>query len=72
MPEYISPKDAAAKWGLKVRRVTTLCDNGRITGAYKVGANWIIPADAKKPADARIKSGKYIKDKTNGGSAKNE
>ena len=24
---------------------------------------WVIPSDAKKPTDARIKSGKYIKGK---------
>jgi len=28
-----------------------------------VGATWIIPEDAEKPRDARIKSGKYIKSK---------
>ena len=60
MSEYISPKDAADKWGIKVRRVTTLCNNGRISGAYKVGNGWIIPSDAEKPTDARIKSGEYI------------
>ena len=60
MPEYISPKETAVKWDVKVRQVTKYCELGRIPGVYKVGNNWIIPADAKKPADARIKSGKYI------------
>ena len=27
----------------------------------RVGSYWAIPADAEKPKDARIRSGKYIK-----------
>ena len=27
----------------------------------KVDSSWVIPADAEKPVDARIRSGKYIK-----------
>ena len=63
MPDYKSTVDTAAEWGLSKRRVATLCEEGRIPGAFKLGSGWIIPADAEKPADARIKSGKYIKDK---------
>ena len=33
----------------------------RIEGAVKFGNTWAIPADAEKPKDDRIKSGKYIK-----------
>ena len=33
--------------------------------AHRVaGGRWIIPENAEKPADARVKSGKYIKSKT--------
>ena len=35
--------------------------NGCIPGATKIGSYWAIPADAEKPNDKRIKSGKYIK-----------
>ena len=35
----------------------------RIPGATKIGSYWAIPADAEKPNDERIKSGKYIKEK---------
>ncbi|MDO4757446.1 MAG: DNA-binding protein [Parabacteroides sp.] len=62
--KYISAKEAAEKWGLTPRRVGVLCNEGRIEGAYKAGASWIIPDDVEKPHDARIKSGKYIKTKT--------
>lgn len=59
--KYISAIEAAERWNLSRRRVITLCNNGRIEGAQKAGATWIIPEDAEKPADARIKSGKYRK-----------
>lgn len=59
--KYISVTEAANKWNLSTRRVTTLCSEGRIEGAQKVGAFWIIPEEAQKPNDARIKTGKYIK-----------
>lgn len=62
--KYISASEAAAKWGLSSRRVGLLCNEGRIDGAQKAGSVWIIPEDAEKPGDARIKSGKYIKKRT--------
>ena len=58
---YISTSEAAAKWGLSRRRVAFLCKEERIEGAQKAGETWIIPENAEKPADARIKNGKYIK-----------
>lgn len=61
--KYMSASEAAAKWGLSSRRVGLLCNEGRIEGAQKAGVTWIIPEDAEKPSDARIKSGKYIKSK---------
>lgn len=59
--KYISAMEAADRWNLSRRRIITLCNNGRIEGAQKAGATWIIPDNAQKPSDARIKSGKYIK-----------
>ena len=59
--KYISTSEAAEKWGLSSRRIVVLCNEGRIEGAQKAGATWIIPENAEKPNDARIKSGKYIK-----------
>lgn len=57
--KYISAIEAAKRWHLSRRRVVALCGNGRITGAQKAGAYWIIPENAEKPSDARVKSGKY-------------
>lgn len=59
--EYLSISQVAEKWGIKQRRIRVLCAEGRIKGAYKVGAFCLIPEDAKNPKDERIKSGKYIK-----------
>ena len=58
--EYMTITEAAEKWDLSNRRIQTLCSEGRIDGAERLGRNWAIPKDAEKPADARIKSGKYI------------
>ena len=59
--EYLSIKQTAEKWDISVRRIQVLCTENRIPGAIKIGSYWTIPADAEKPSDQRIKSGKYIK-----------
>ena len=59
--EYLSITQTAEKWGISGRRIQRLCSEGRIPGATKIGLYWAVPADAMKPKDARIKSGKYIK-----------
>lgn len=58
--DFISISEAADKWGISRRRVQTLCIQGRIHGAERLGTMWAIPSDAEKPVDARIKSGRYI------------
>jgi hypothetical protein len=58
---YISIAEAAKKWGITPRRIQVLCAGERIPGASRLGNAWAIPKDAKKPIDARVKSGKYIK-----------
>ena len=61
--EYITIKDAALKWGISARRIQTICNSGGIPGVIRFGHAWAIPKDAEKPADKRIKTGKYIKSK---------
>ena len=61
--DYLSIKQTSEKWGISKRRIQTLCSTDRIPGAKKVGYSWIIPDDAEKPVNARIKSGKYLKKK---------
>ena len=63
MEGYMTIKEASAKWGIGLRRINTLCNEERIEGASKMGNVCVIPADAEKPKDERIKSGKYVKSK---------
>lgn len=60
MNEYMTIREAAEKWGISIRRVNTLCQDGRLEGAIKFGNSWAIPRDTEKPKDLRIRSGKYI------------
>lgn len=60
MMDFITIRDAAEKWNISKRRIQTLCADGRIPGAERLGYCWAIPKDARKPADARVKSGRYI------------
>lgn len=62
---YLSIRQTAEKWNLSARWISDLCNAGRIPGAMKIGSYWAIPEDAEKPADARIKSGRYVKTKEN-------
>ena len=64
--KYLSIKETSEKWGLSVRRIQTLCVNDRIEGATRIGYMWVIPEDAVKPKDMRVKSGKYIKKRKQG------
>lgn len=59
--KYLSTTEISKKWGIGRRRIQILCANDRIPGASLVGNTWIIPENAEKPKDARIKSGKYIR-----------
>lgn len=51
---YISVRAAAVNWGISVRRVQKLCEQGRIPGAEHVGRAWLLPKDTKKPEDQRL------------------
>ncbi len=53
--EYLTTVEMAEKWGITSRRIGVLCAEGRISGAIKKGKTWLIPSDAKKPADARLR-----------------
>ena len=61
--KYLSIAQTAERWGISTRRIQILCGEGRVPGAIRIGSVWGIPEDAEKPADARIKNGKYIKKK---------
>ena len=56
MTDTIRAKEAAARWGITPRAVTTLCKEGKINGALKENGVWMIPANADRPVDHRFKS----------------
>lgn len=60
--DYMSAEQAAKKWGISVQRVRLLCKGGRVKGTERIAHAYLVPKNAEKPRDARIKSGKYIKD----------
>lgn len=51
--DYITVKQAAAKWGISERWVHKLCQDNRIEGQRRFSTVWMIPADAEKPSDPR-------------------
>lgn len=55
MDGYFTAKEISNKWGISTRRIGTLCTQGRIPGATKMGPIWVIPKDATKPLDNRRK-----------------
>ena len=52
--DFITVKQAAAKWGVTMRQVQFYLQANRIDGAIKPGHDWLIPMDAEKPADGRV------------------
>lgn len=61
--DYLSISQTSKKWGISTRRIQVLCSQDRIQGAVKIGYSWGIPAEADKPKDERVKTGKYINEK---------
>ena len=54
--KYLTASQIAEKWGVSQRRVQILCAQKRIEGVFKLGENWAIPYNAKKPKDSRKKN----------------
>ncbi len=62
--EYLTTKEAGAKWGITPRMVNYYCQANRIKGAIKKGDLWLVPVAAEKPKDGRITNGR--KERNNG------
>ena len=56
--DYLKIQDIARSWGLSPRRVQVLCSQGKIDGAFRFGRDWMIPANAVRPADGRTRAGR--------------
>lgn len=64
MENYITLAEASQRWGISERRIRILCAEGRIEGVTRFGKAWAIPENTEKPADNRVKTGKYVKKQT--------
>ena len=51
--DFLTTTEMAEKGNISRRRVTALCIQGRVDGAFHKGNTWLIPADAQKPVDPR-------------------
>jgi hypothetical protein len=56
--DLMTTKEAAELWGVTVRRVQSLCEQGLIDGAQKLGDIWVMPLNAVKPIDGRTRAAK--------------
>ena len=56
----MTTQEAADLWGIKVRRVQALCDNGKVENAKRLGHIWVIPTGTLKPIDGRTKAAKTV------------
>lgn len=58
MFDYMTVKETAQKWGLSERRVQILCSKNRIPSVIRVNHMWLIPKNAEKTIDGRLKKRK--------------
>lgn len=58
MFEYMTAQEAAEKWNVSLRWVQRLCKENRIEGVMNINRVWLIPKEAKKPVDGRLKKNK--------------
>jgi len=56
--DYISVQDAAKKWDISKRSIQKLCEENRIPGVVRFSRMGLIPKDAEKSRDGRIKAEK--------------
>lgn len=54
--DYISVKTTSEKWGISERRIQKLCKENRIPGVIRFSRMWLIPKNATKPVDRRVKT----------------
>jgi hypothetical protein len=64
MFEYMTVQEAARLWELSERRVQKLCEGHRIEGVVRLSRVWLIPKDANKPADRRLKNKSELSGRT--------
>ena len=56
--DIMTVREAAAKWGITIRRVQEIIREDKIEESYRkqmyqIGKAWVMPADTPKPPDLR-------------------
>ena len=51
--DYMTTMEASVKWGISTRRVTKLCNEGRVEVAVSIGTIWLIPKGIEKPEEKK-------------------
>ena len=51
--DHLTIREIAEKWNVSVRTVNYYLNAGRIPGAVRKTGEWLVPADAQRPADRR-------------------
>jgi hypothetical protein len=59
--DLMTTKEAAEQWGITIRRVQCLCEQGLIDCATRLGDIWVMPKATQKPIDGRTKAAKQMK-----------
>ena len=60
--KYLTVSDISKKWGINERRVRTLLKEKRIEGAIYKDHKYLIPENANKPLDRRVKGQRLFED----------
>ena len=58
--DLITTKETSELWDISTCRVQVLCDNGKVSGAMRLGNMWVIPKGTPKPIDGRTKVSKAM------------
>jgi hypothetical protein len=56
--EWIAVNEAFGRCNISKRQVQALCENGKVSGAERLGNMRVIPKGAEKPIDGRTKAAK--------------
>lgn len=53
--EYMTVKEKANEWGISERQVQYYCRQMQLDGVIKQGGIWLVPKDAEKPCNNKVK-----------------
>lgn len=51
--DYMTTIEVSRLWGISSRRITKLCNEGRVDGAIIRGHTWLIPKETEKPIEQK-------------------